>query len=199
MTVLLSSCLMASFAVSQGIPSTEPAADAPAVKKLYKVLDKQGNVTYTDLPPKEDATEMALPIINSRPVVDVPAVNFGNGREPVFQYTSLTILVPTADQIIKVNTDTLTISASLQPDLQSSQGHTLQLLMDGKVVAENTASTNVGQVERGTHSISAKVVDKNGQTLIEAPAVNVHAQQATVLNPSHPLYKKPVIAKAKKK
>jgi hypothetical protein len=65
---------------------------------------------------------------------------------------------------------------SIQPALQS--GHTIVLNIDGEDGKASKTSSNLavelGNMSRGLHTISATVVDKDGNELIKTETVSFH-------------------------
>jgi hypothetical protein len=73
-------------------------------------------------------------------------------------------------------------------DLQPSLGgdDKIEYFLDGKPVG-----ASVPYVERGTHTVSARVVDPNGQTKIEASSVTFQVFQNVAPPPPQAKPKKP--------
>jgi hypothetical protein len=130
---------------------------------VYKTVDEDGNIIFTDKP-SEEAEEIEIQkletIENPNPPRYTPPKQ---AEEKLPQYKSLTVTSPENGAGIRSNNGNVTISLSLEPAL--SRGHKIIILMDGKEVGSGT-SVSLQNVDRGTHSINAKVVDANGETLI---------------------------------
>lgn len=98
---------------------------------LYKGLDEEGNVTYSDKP-FENSQQFTPPAIT---VLDAPRVT--QKKEEVVEdetaetkYTKFSITAPKNDQTIW-NVPDLTVSLQLSPALDTAAGHTTWLLIDG--------------------------------------------------------------------
>jgi hypothetical protein len=91
-------------------------------------------------------------------------------------YTGFSITNPTNDQGVRANDGNVVIHMSIQPELQS--GHTIVLTIDGEDGKASKASSNLtvelGNMSRGLHTISAAVVDKDGNDLIKTETVSFH-------------------------
>ncbi len=149
---------------------------------LYKGLDDEGNVVYSDTP-FDDAEKMTLPPLT---VVDAPKVK---AKEEVIsedepaetKYTSLTILSPKNDQVIW-NEPALTVALQLKPALNTAQGHNTWLIMDGKPLVKNSTSLSlqIGRADRGEHTLQAQVRNKKGVILKRSQTVTVHIKNTVI-------------------
>lgn len=149
---------------------------------MYKGLDEEGNVVYSDKP-FDEAKKFSPPPIT---VVDPPKVKpkevIVEEEKPVeFKYTSLKILSPTNDQVIWNEPD-LTVKLQLKPDLNTAEGHTTWLLMDGKPLVKNSRSLalQIGRSDRGEHQIQAQVRNKKGKILKRSQSVTIHIKNTVI-------------------
>lgn len=147
--------------------------------QVYQTKDEQGNIVYTDVPPKEGAPMVKLPPVN---VFQAPDANefpqkTSVGTADEFKYHKLEILSPAHNETIFINTSNIPIQIRLLPSVNRSAGHRLELLWDGAVLAQNQLSYQIAEAERGEHVIEARVVDKDGGVLISAAPVTVHVKQ----------------------
>ena len=157
---------------------------APAASQIYKTVDEQGNVVFTDIPPREDdqnaeqiivedpnsfAVEEAIPSADAW-IVEQPE---GEAEEAPFRYNTLEIVSPADDEPVRENAGNITIVTNVSPRLQ--RGHVARLLMDGAVVQEGPqASFSLANVDRGTHTIAVEIVDEQGQVLIRTVNSTFH-------------------------
>ncbi|HEX5055003.1 MAG TPA: DUF4124 domain-containing protein [Gammaproteobacteria bacterium] len=153
-----------------------PAAWSRA--EIYESRDEQGNVIYTDVPPKEDAAEVKLPPVN---ILDAPdrlnSQSSPASKKEEYKYQELSIVSPANNDTIYINTASISIQIKLSPEVNRGVGHNLELLWDGQVLARNQMSYQVTQADRGEHVIQARVVDANKQVLISASPVTVNVKQ----------------------
>ena len=91
-------------------------------------------------------------------------------------YKDFSITSPTSDQGVRANDGNVTVQLSLQPALQS--GHTIVLSVggEGSESTVNSSGLTVGlkNLSRGLHTVSATVVDKDGNNLIKTEPVSFH-------------------------
>lgn len=162
---------------------------------LYKWVDDNGEVVYSDTPPPKKAEEIRPPSLNVTPAVKYKAKEAPAAEEDTpaaVSYTELKVVSPAMEETIRNNNGTLTVTVSLTPKLSTEHGHTIAYLVDGKVKVKNSTSLSktLTFIERGTHTISAKVKDVNGKTVIASDNVTIHMFRGSKLIPK-PAQKKP--------
>ncbi|WP_422135296.1 MULTISPECIES: DUF4124 domain-containing protein [unclassified Endozoicomonas] len=155
--------------------------------EIYKTVDKNGNVTFTDSPgAREKAEPVELTPITSIPSTQTtgrssikPLNNHKEGIYPVF-----TITEPANDSTVRDNGN-FTVKVSLKPRLV--KGHTLSLSVDGvqQGPPQRNPQFKLKNVDRGTHQLSVTILDPKGKTLKTAKST-VHVQR-TVFRPPTPV------------
>ncbi len=151
---------------------------------IYKTVLPDGTVIYSDAP--EQGAEqhskklegiVDIPTLNLPPVKQNKPTSSSDSDTAPFNYDSVTITSPKSDQTFRNIGGSLTVSVSVQPALQ--QGHRVELMMDGSKVAGPSASTTLTakEVYRGTHSFTARILDKSGKTVARSNSVTVHVHQ----------------------
>jgi hypothetical protein len=147
-------------------------------KKLYKWVDAQGNVHFSD-EPKAGAEEVK--------VLPVPTTKLSPLKKPKFTYQpdqpkkkdittyqSLNLSGDITSGVIRNNNATITLNASVKPELDPE--HKLRFYLDAKPAAEDTSSNSVtvNSVEYGEHYATVMIVDKRGKTIKSSPIVRFH-------------------------
>jgi Domain of unknown function (DUF4124) len=99
-------------------------------------------------------------------------------------YTGCVVVAPANDEVF---TNIRTVNARLQltPGLQL--GHRMEVLFDGQAYAAWPAgglSHTFLDLYRGTHTLSVRVVDANGQSLCAGPVVSFHVRLPSLLSPA---------------
>ena len=154
------------------------AAGAVLGDALYKWVDDQGVVHYSDKP-VPGATKMKVPGAQTFNVPKASALrapaqnNAPNGGVP--GYTQLAITAPTDQQTFS-NVHSVTVSVDLEPGLQS--GDTLTISVDGKAMTGTATSATFDDLDRGAHTVTA-TVSSNGNVVIVAKPVTFYIHQAT--------------------
>ena len=154
------------------------ALASAAYAQLYKSIDENGNVVYSDVPPSDGAEPVELPPINVIEGIKVPPpANEQAGEQLPLTY-SIRITQPQNEQTFQ-NTREFPVTVNVEPPLQS--GHQVAISLDGEVrVRGNELSAIVTDVDRGEHRITAAVVDASGKPIITSPAVVVFVHRRSV-------------------
>ncbi|WP_172838884.1 DUF4124 domain-containing protein [Solemya velesiana gill symbiont] len=149
---------------------------------VYKWVGPDGSVHYSDVPQK-GSEEIELP----EPTIYQPRLP-GNGKVPgvepeaVFSgYSKLAITSPKNEQVIRSNEGKVNVTLELLPELQ--QGHKFRVYLDGKEISSALTTTQLvlQNVERGGHTLSALVVDKESKERIRSNYVRFYLQKESEL------------------
>jgi hypothetical protein len=148
--------------------------------QAYRWVDKDGVVHYSDRP-EPGAEEIQLPV--SRPSTGpttarrtVPSTGRGNAPDPApFNYQSLSIAAPAAEDTLWNIEGVLSVSLDLQPALQS--GHQIRLYFDGTPQMVSGTSFELQGVYRGAHNLQAEVIDQSGNLMIRSEPSRFYVQQ----------------------
>ncbi len=167
LTYILATLLLLSFSTYAG---------------LYKGLDSEGNVSYSDKP-FSNAKEMTPPTITVMQPVKVKPKKIVT-EEPAgkkFTYQKFNIGSPTDQQTIW-NNPALKVSLNLKPALNTAEGHKIWLFMDGKPIVKNSNSLalEIGLAERGEHQLQAHIRNKAGKVIKQTKAITIHIKRTIV-------------------
>jgi len=152
---------------------------------MYKWVDKEGNISYSDQPPYKGAEQLDTPALSTMPATaaakkSAPAAD--EEAEEQTSYTDLKITSPQDDMTVRNNSGNFSIAISIKPALNTSQKHYLSLSMDGKVIKDKLSSTSVSltNIDRGTHKLSVSVKNKEGKSLRKSKSITVHMHRQIV-------------------
>jgi hypothetical protein len=154
--------------------------------EVYKTVDKDGNVVYTDSPKSDNAEKIELRELNTVPPAPTTySPDYSNSARPALMSYKIDIISPSNNLIIPVGQRDLAIAISLDQPLQA--GHLLVYYMDGDMV-EETMMTNIliKDVMRGAHQITVEVMDESGQSLGMSEPVTVNLMRPIVPKPASP-------------
>jgi hypothetical protein len=181
---LLSFCvaILVTLAISSVVAPTVAAA-------VYKTVDKQGNIIYTDTPPAATAVnKVTLPPINpvSSPTDPAPAAALSpvppesSDADPVTAFTGYSFIAlasPVDGTLVHFDESNLLAQLVLTPGLEAD--HLVQFYVDGSAYgsAIPSLSLSISGLERGSHRISARVLSSRGAVLAIAAPVTVHVQR----------------------
>jgi hypothetical protein len=152
---------------------------------VYKWVDEQGVIHFSDQPhPQAQEVEVkdAQTYQSSTPTSS-PAPTSSSNKPAPRQYTLCELYRPESDEVF-LNTTTLTAKLRLQPQL--ANGDRIYLALDGRRLTDlptNSSEFILNEVERGTHSLFAVVLDSGGNALCTTPSVTFHVRQPSVQAP----------------
>jgi hypothetical protein len=149
--------------------------------------DNRGDVTYSDTP-LGNGEQIITP--DSVDFASTPSSSQGTSKEGKANqtgkedtsnkkpYTSFTITSPADGETIQ-NQPTLNVDMKLVPDLQ--KGDVIMVYLDGQAAGKPASSTHIqlGQLERGTHQLSAELFDESGQSVIQAKPITIYVQRVS--------------------
>lgn len=138
-------------------------------ESVYKTIDKDGNIIFTDRP-SDDAEEIKLQelqtIKNPNPTTYSPPPKTKSEKSENV-YRRLLITNPADGSGLRDNAGNVTVSVSVEPGLRP--GHKMVIAMDGQEISNGAGlSVSLQNVDRGTHSITATVVDGEGKSMLSA-------------------------------
>jgi hypothetical protein len=151
------------------------------VAQIYKHVDEEGNVTFSDQP-ADDAQRIDIGPTNT--TAPPPANAFPTPPpEPEPAATEayqLAITAPENETIIPRGPGNFSVTASVKPGLRNA--HKLQLMMDGEPrEAPQTGTTwNLTNVFRGEHNIQVAVIDSDGEQLAISESIKVFVFRPSV-------------------
>ncbi|MEM7096612.1 MAG: DUF4124 domain-containing protein [Pseudomonadota bacterium] len=180
--------------VSLGVYATLVCSTFAVAAEIYKIVDEDGNVIFTDIPPKENPKSYEIKASSSYapPPTDISedaesrrGANFGPTAEDLaveeINYNSIDFAFPAEDQAIRENSGTVTFSLRIDPALQAD--HVVRFSVDGQVVQKAPATSfTVEHMDRGTHVVQAQILDGKGMVLASTNPLTFHLQRVSVLN-----------------
>lgn len=137
----------------------------PVTAEVYRNVDAQGNVTFSDEPSKGAKT------VKVKPVTTVTLPKPQNVRETDklrddvkregSVYESVSFTYPEEEQAFQSGSGDVRFEMRSTPGLES--GHKYEVTLDGQPVGQSTSgSVTVNNVYRGTHEAGIHIVDTNG-------------------------------------
>ncbi|MCI0401806.1 MAG: DUF4124 domain-containing protein [Gammaproteobacteria bacterium] len=154
---------------------------------VYRWVDENGNVVYSDKPqPGAEAIEMReIQTIQAPPVAPITAKEVP--PPPEFPgYEQVAIVSPENDAAVRENAGNVTVTVALEPALQTTLGHRIALFVDGAQVSEPGTATQFSLInmDRGTHTLEAKVIDSDGKAIASSPPSEFHLLRHSILLPT---------------
>jgi uncharacterized protein DUF4124 len=156
--------------------------------QMYKWVDAEGNISYSDQPPYKGAEKLDVPELTTIAPTRIPEKKETPDKdkeeeEAVKSYSFLKITSPENNATILDDAGTLSIGIAIKPALSSTDGHYLSVSLDGKIVQDKLAGTTASltNIDRGTHNISVSVKNKAGKVMRQSKPITVHLRRQYVL------------------
>lgn len=161
----------------------------PSFGSIYKTIDEDGNVVFTDIAPPDsretvelsNSTSYTPPAISANPPPDTqPSGTPATSTRSEIVYQSVMINSPANDEAVRDNAGNITISVAVNPSL--APGHSIALVVDGKRVGTSLSGQfPLRNVDRGTHTLSAQVLDENQIILKQSSDQTFHMLRFSAL------------------
>ncbi|WP_292742625.1 DUF4124 domain-containing protein [Methylophaga sp. UBA3192] len=160
---------------------------------IYRWVDDNGNQVYSD-EPVENAEKIELQDSMTYSPVQIPGVTDSttttneqeeSGESEVDPDYKLTIVAPEDDAGIRVNNGNVTVNLQLQPAFVPERGDKIQLYLDGLPagVPMPQLSFMLENLDRGTHKLSAVVLNASGEVIAQSETTTFHLQRTSLLQP----------------
>ncbi|MCU7850706.1 MAG: DUF4124 domain-containing protein [Candidatus Thiodiazotropha sp. (ex Monitilora ramsayi)] len=152
-------------------------------KDVYKWTTETGEVVYSDTY-RPGAERIRVSGSKSAPsTIAEDAADQTTAAVDGETYQSFEVVQPENDETIRSNEGTVTVGLTLSPALAAN--HAIHVFVDGTRLEGEMKSTqfSLNGLNRGTHSLNAKVVDNEGNELVATPSVNFHLRKASVIKP----------------
>lgn len=160
---------------------------APAeTGKIYRVVDEDGNVTYTDQAPEDGAEPMDLPELSiiqmETPEVKAPRAEGGEGepgpRELRRMYRDFGIRTPQDEETFWGTANQVTVSWGSEQPLM--EGMTVRLYVDGEPRDVTGSSSTTLTLDRGTHTVRVDLFRGGNRPIVSSSTVTFFVKQASV-------------------
>ena len=165
------------------------AAASTAAQTVYKNVQPDGTITYSDRP-TEGAEPLKLPEIQlyTAPPLDSDAALAGSSRQAAGErddgqgYRTFAITSPADDEAVRDNGGNVSITLQLEPELRA--GHVIDIRMDGSLIGRGSStSVSLTNVDRGSHTVQAVITDESGNQVAATDSVTFHLRRVSALLP----------------
>lgn len=160
-----------------------PAFEAAA--QVYRYVDENGVVHYTDQPPSKAAEPVELPALRTYTPESVALPERQDASKAPdaageLRYRVFRIVAPVPDETLRGAERIVPVAVVSEPIL--APGHRVQFYLDGQPqgAAKTATSEAFRGVDRGMHTVSAAIVDAKGRVLKRADPVTVHVKPPIV-------------------
>ena len=162
---------------------------SPVIAEVYKTVDANGNVTYTDKPPPDGSKPIKLAPISviEAPIYEKapdPAKADGEDEEIPLRdlrkiYRDFAIISPQSEESVWHPDGPVAVAWNVGNPLQ--QGMQVTVYLDGKKQATTTDQIiPVAGLERGEHTVTAELKDAKNRKIATAPPVVFFIQRPNI-------------------
>ena len=156
-----------------------------AQDRVYKRVNPDGSVEYSDQP-TQGAEVMKVPKGSTFTMPATPSSTAApadsTAEEASASYDSLEITQPMNDKTIRSNEGKLTALARVTPELDSN--HRFRWNMDGDIVPDvNSPELRLNNINRGSHTLQAEIVDADGKVIISSETITFHLMRYRIPTP----------------
>ncbi len=147
-----------------------------ATAEIYKTVDKNGHITYTDVPPANtEAKPLELKTINSLPtptaMPNTGPINTPSNNQAPLEYR-IQILAPENGTTLLADERSVSVSIGVNQNL--SNGDLFVYKLDGTTLTTTPEMTYIiTEPPRGEHTLTVEVVDSEGKPLAQSNAITL--------------------------
>jgi len=164
---------------------------------IYKIVDENGNVTFTDQSPGDGTEPMVLPelsVVSTDPIVQPQVATEENEtpeeeaeltpRELRQLYRDFRITQPASEETFWGTANTVVIAWGVSEPLQP--GMKVQILVNGQAQPPSLENMLAVTLDRGEHTAGAVLLDARGRRVITAESVQFFVHQQSIQRNSNP-------------
>jgi len=157
----------------------------PVTAEVYRNVDAQGNVTFSDEPSKGAETVEVKPVTTITLPKPQNVRETDKLREEVKRegsiYESVSFIYPEDEQAFHSGNGDVQFKMHSTPDLR--RNHKYEVTLDGQPVGQSTSgSITVNNVFRGTHEAGIHIVDRNGVQIKSGSSIRFTVHRPSVQN-----------------
>lgn len=157
----------------------------PVQAEVYRQVDKDGNVTFTDDPKgKAERVEVKPVTTITMPKPDTVRrqINDTDGEiGDQSAYESVTFLAPANDEAFHSGSGNVEFQVASNPALR--RGHRFEVTLDGTPVGQSASgSVSVTNVFRGTHKAGVNVINAEGERVFTGETIRFTIHRPSALN-----------------
>ena len=165
------------------------ASTGPLTAQVYKIVDKDGNVSYTDRPPADGSKPVKLAPISviEAPVFESktkPGKDDATAVEPSLRdmrrnYKDFEIIAPQQEQSLWQPEQATTVAWNVRYQLQP--GMTVTISVNGRKFATTTERMiPIGELDRGEHIVTAELKDVKNRKIATAKPVTFYIRKPNI-------------------
>jgi len=197
--------------IVRGLTLAAIIASGTLAAQVYKVVDENGNVTYTDQPPSDGSAPMVLPDVSvvegddvaeaaeaasdAEPEADAEAGDLEAAADPDAEvvvektprelrqeFRDFRILSPGKDETFWGTSNTVVVSWGASAAYEP--GMSVSVVVNGETHDASPTGNLSLTLDRGEHKVHAVLLDHRGRRIVTTNAVTFYIKQASArINP----------------
>ncbi|MBK1852735.1 MULTISPECIES: DUF4124 domain-containing protein [unclassified Marinobacter] len=157
----------------------------PVIAEVYRNVDAQGNVTFSDEPSKGAETVKVKPVTTITLPKPKNVRETDKLREEVKRegsiYEQVSFIYPEDEQAFHSGSGDVHFEMRSTPELEP--GHKYEVTLDGQPVGQSASgSVTVNNVFRGTHDAGIHIIDRNGVQIKTGKPIRFTVHRPSVQN-----------------
>ena len=167
---------------------------SPLLAQVYKIVDEDGNVTYTDKPPADGSKPIELrpisvieaPVYATAPETDEKSAEGEAGKEMSLRYLrknykDFAIIAPQSEEAVWHPEGPISVAWTVGYKLQ--EGMQVSVFVDGSLQATTSDQIiPVSGLERGEHTVKAELKDAKNRLIASAEPVTFFIRRPGLYN-----------------
>lgn len=157
----------------------------PTQAEVYRQVDADGNVTFTDEPDDNAERVDVKPVTTiTMPKPETVEQQLDDEDENIGDqeaYESVSFTSPEDDEAFHSGSGNVEFQVTSTPELR--QGHQFEITMDGTPVGQTrSGSVTVNNVFRGTHNAAVNVIGPDGERIYTGDTISFTVHRPSVQN-----------------
>ena len=142
---------------------------------VYKKVNPDGSVEFSDVPDKQSEEIKVEPVPTTKLAPTPRFTPYQPPKPPQkYQYKRFEIVSPAQDETIRDNAGNVNVAATIEPEVQQGLGHSIAWYLDGKPLPDKALNVQLQNIDRGSHTLVAKIVDRQAEIIAETAAITFH-------------------------
>ncbi len=148
---------------------------------IYKSYDSDGNVVFTDIP-AAGSEKVDLPDITtfkSQPYKPIQSSQPANASKAI-RY-DIRLVQPANKETVRDNNGNIPVEVEINPALRRELGHQILIWLDNnKPIQLSGNRYQLSNIDRGSHTVSVKVVDGKGKAISATQTNTVYLHRQSI-------------------
>jgi hypothetical protein len=160
-----------------------------AAEQIYRYVDEQGNVVFTD-EPRPGAEPVKLGPLNTvntpEPAPTKPRIGTTGPDQAGQAYRTVRLQGPPDESVLRQQSG-FDVSLELEPPLQTREGHQASLIVNGEEYARGPQTAwQLRDLDRGSYTVQGVILGTGGRPIASSNTLSVTIKRTSALQPRGP-------------